>query len=165
MNQNNEKIARHHVFILWALALAVWLLAPGLLPAQTNACALLKAADVAPLLGGTPTNTTTPKGMTCTWTGSNAKRKLIILTYEDRIPGSVMFMGARQGAGADGKKMVSDETGIGDKAFSVQESFGVIFIVLKQGRVLQLQYLTGGQATSQDVAALRPLMKKAVAAF
>ena len=165
MNANKATIVRQRVFILGVLTLAAWLLAPGPLAAKTDACALLKAADVAPLLGGTPTNTTTPEKMTCTWTGSNAKRKLLILTYKEMVPGNVMFMGARQGAqGQEGAK-VSDESGIGDKAFSVQESFGVVFMVLKQGRVLQLQYWTGGQGTSQDVAALKPVVKKAVAAF
>ena len=165
MNANKTTIARQRIFILGVLALAVGLLAPGPLPAQTNACALLKAADVAPLLGGTPTSTTTPEKMACTWTGSMAKHKLLILTYKNIVPGNVMFMGARQGAqGQEGAK-VSDEAGIGDQAFSVQESFGVVFMVLKQGRVLQLQYWTGGQGTSQDVAALRAVVKKAVAAF
>jgi hypothetical protein len=165
MNGNIVKIIRQRVFILGVLALAVWMLAPRPLQAKTDACALLKAADVAPLLGGTPTNTSTPEGMTCTWTGSSAKHKLILLTYKEMVPGNVMFMGARQGAGAGGTAKVSDETGIGDKAFSVQESFGAVFMVLKQGRVLQLQYWTGGQGTSQDVAALRAVVKKAVAAF
>jgi hypothetical protein len=165
MNGNNAKIVRQNVFKLGVLILAVWMLAPGALQAKTDACGLLKAADVAPLLGGTPTNTTTPEKMTCTWTGSNAKRKLLILTYKEMVPGNVVFMGARQGAqGQEGAK-VSDESGIGDKAFSVQESFGVVFMVFKQGRVLQLQYWTGGHGTSQDVAALRPVVKKAVAAF
>jgi hypothetical protein len=165
MNVNKTTIVRPRAFILGVLILAVWMSAPGQLAAKTDACALLKAADVAPLLGGTPTNTTTPKGMTCTWTGSNAKRKLLILTYEERVPGGVMFMGARQGAQSQDGAKVSDEPGIGDKAFSVQESFGAVFIVLKQGRMLQLQYWTGGPGTSQDVAALRTVVKKAVAAF
>jgi hypothetical protein len=64
----------------------------------------------------------------------------------------------------DGAK-VSDETGIGDRAFSGEVSFGAIFVVLKQGRLLQLQYWTGSQGTSQDVAALRSVAQKAVAAF
>jgi hypothetical protein len=40
-----------------------------------------------------------------------------------------------------------------------------VFVVLKRGRLLQLQYWTGGKGTSQDVAALRPIVRKAVAAF
>jgi hypothetical protein len=74
-------------------------------------------------------------------------------------------MGARQNAQSDKDVKMSDETGIGDKAFSAQASFGAFFMVLKQGRVLQLQYLTGSQGTIQDVTALRAVVKKAVAAF
>ena len=74
-------------------------------------------------------------------------------------------MGARQGAQRDGGAKLADESGIGDKAFSGQVSFGAVFVVLKQGRLLQLQYWTGKQGTAQDVAALRPVVRKAVAAF
>ena len=167
MNSHNAKRIRPRVLILGAVVIALAMLHPGTLAAKTDACALLKAADVAPLLGGTPTNTTTPEKMTCTWTGSSAKHKLIIFTYKEMVPGSVMFMGARQGAQAQANEgaKVNDETGIGDKAFSTQVSFGVVFMVLKQGRVLQLQYWTGTQGTAQDVDALRPVVKKAVAAF
>ena len=81
------------------------------------------------------------------------------------MPGEGAFNGARTGAQEmDGAK-INDEAGIGDKAFSGQVSFGAIFVVLKQGRMLQLQYWTGSQGTSQDVAALRPLAQKAAAAF
>jgi hypothetical protein len=167
MNFHTAKIARPGAFILGAVALAVLMLQPGPLSAQTDACALLKAGDVAPLLGGTPTQTATPEGGACTWIGATAGHKLIVLTYKNMagVPGEGAFMGARMGAQASEDAKVSDETGIGDKAFSGQVSFGAIFVVLKQGRLLQLQYWTGSQGTSQDVAALRPVVLKAVAAF
>jgi len=157
---------RLHAMILGALALAALMLAPQPLPAQTNACALLKAGDVAALLGGTPTSKATPAGQACTWTGSAAGRKLIVLTYKNTgVPGETAFMGARSGAQASEDAIVSDEAGLGDRAFSGQVSFGAVFVVLKQGRLLQVQYWTGVQGTSRDVAALRPVVKKAVAAF
>ena len=62
MNSHNVKITKPRALILGALAVLV--LQAGPLAAKTDACALLKAADVAPLLGGTPTNTTTPERMT-----------------------------------------------------------------------------------------------------
>jgi hypothetical protein len=143
------------------------MLLPGPLPAQTDACALLKAGDVAPLLGGTPTHPAAPQGgATCTWIGANEGRKLLVLTYRNsQVPGEAAFNGARMGAQGSEGANVSDETGIGDKAFSGQVSFGAVFVVLKKGRLLQLQYWTGSQGTSQDVAALRPVVQKAVAAF
>jgi hypothetical protein len=43
--------------------------------------------------------------------------------------------------------------------------FGEVFVVLKQDRLLQLQYWTVIQGTSQDVTAVRSVGHKAVAAF
>jgi hypothetical protein len=56
MNSHTAEIVWPRAFILGALALAVLMLHSELLPAQTDACALLKANDVASLLGGTPTH-------------------------------------------------------------------------------------------------------------
>jgi len=66
MNSHTAGIVWRRAFILGALALAALMLHPGLLPAQTNACALLNAGDVAALLGGTPTSKATPQGQACT---------------------------------------------------------------------------------------------------
>jgi hypothetical protein len=165
MNTRTAKIAWPGVFICWALALGVLMVHPKPLTAQTNACALLKPGDAAPLLGGTAKPAASPEKMVCTWTGANAKRKLIVITYKKEVPGEVAFMGARRGTQGDKDIKMVDETGIGERAFSAQASFGAFFIVLKHGRLLQLQYWTGAQGTSRDVAALRPIVKRAVAAF
>jgi len=166
MNFHTAGVVWPRAVILGTLALIVLMVHPEPLPAQADACALLKAGDVAALLGGTPTSKATPEGQACTWTGAVAGRKLIVLTYKNRgVPADAAFMGARKGAQASENAKVSDETGIGDGAFSSQVSFGAVFVVLKQGRLLQLQYWTGSQGTSQDVAALRPVVQKADAAF
>lgn len=166
MNAHFAKAYRVRALLLGALILAVLLARPGLLPAQTDACALVKAGDAAALLGGTPASKATPGGRACTWTGAIAGHKLLILTYKNTgVPGEAAYMGAHQGAQAADNAKVSDEAGLGDKAFSSTTSFGAVFVVLKQGRLLQLQYWTGGPGTIQDVAALRPVVQKAVAAF
>jgi hypothetical protein len=167
MNFKTKEIVRPRAAILGAFALIVLILHSGPLPAQTDSCGLLKADDVAPLLGGAPTHKASPEGQACTWTGANAGHKLIVMTYKNRlgVPGEAAFMGARNSAQAMDDAKVSDETGIGDRAFSGEVSFGAIFVVLKQDRLLQLQYWTGSQGTNQDVAALRSVVKKAVAAF
>ena len=166
MNSHTSELVYPRAGILGVLALGFLVLHPGPLAAQTNACALLKANDVASLLGGTPTPTASPEGQACTWIGANKERKLAVLTYKNRgVPGDAAFMGARKSAQADENAKVSDVTGIGDRAFSGQVSFGAVFVVLKQGRLLQLQYWTGSQGTTQDVAALRSVVQKAVTAF
>jgi hypothetical protein len=166
MSSPTSKASRLRAFLLGALALTALMLHPQPLAAQTDACALVKAADAAALLGGTPVSKSTPGGGACTWTGAVAGHKLLILTYKNTgVPGEAAYMGAHQSAQAEENAKVSDEAGLGDKAFSTTASFGAVFVVLKRGRLLQIQYWTGGLGTSQDVAALRPVVQKAVAAF
>lgn len=155
------------VLILAAFALSTLALVPRPAPAATNASTLLKAAEVAPLVGGSPACKSSPNGTGCTWTGARPRHKVLVLTYPAMkgVPPETIFMGARQQAAAGGDAKPADEAGIGERAFSVQTSFGAVFMTLKQGRLLQLQYHTGVQGTSADVAALRPIMRKAAAAF
>ena len=145
MSFHIEGPVRLRAVILGALVLVVLILYSGPLSAQTDACALLKANDVAPLLGGTPTHTAGPEGQVCTWIGANGGQKLIVLAYKNRpgVPSEAAFMGARNGAQGMDDAKVSDEIGLGDRAFSGEVSFGAIFVVLKQGRLLQLQYWNG----------------------
>ena len=156
----------HRVSVLAVLALAASVLLPRTAPAATDACSLLKPGDVTALVGGTPKSKPAPQGTTCTWTGAKAGHKLLVLTYAMKsVPGEAAYMGARRQAAAGGDAKIADEPGIGDRAFSGQVSFGAVFVALKHGQVLQLQYWTGGKGTSADVAALRPVMRKAIAVF
>ena len=146
------------------LVAAALLLSTQPLRAQADACSMLKPADLTPLLGATPA--ATPNPSSCLWKAGDGTRKLSLSKMKATGPSAEMaFMGARQGASRGGEGKVTDETGIGDKAFAALTSFGVAFVVLKQGRVMQLQYYTGGEGTAKDVDALRPVAKKAVAAF
>ncbi len=135
------------------------------LAAQVDACGLVKASDVAVLLGGAATPTPAPKGTTCAWKTTDPKRRLAVLTYSNRAPGEIIFGGARKGAEADAESKIADESGIGDKAFSITPSFGAVFVMMKSGRVLQLQFVTGSRGTATDRSALRVVARKAVAAF
>lgn len=129
---------------------------------NSDSCALLKPADLTALLGGTVTATNNAGA--CSWTASGSKKKLIAAANLNTVPPAEMvFAGARNGA-AKGDK-VTDEAGLGDKAFSVMPSYGIAMFMLKHGRLLQLQYLTGAAGTAKDLDALRPVAKKAIAAF
>lgn len=132
------------------------------LRAQSDRCALLKPADLTALLGGTPI--AKPNAGGCIWAVSGSTRKLLALKYSATGPAATMaFAGARKGAANGGT--VTDEAGLGDKAFASLASFGVALVMLKQGRLLQLQYWMGAAGTAKDLAALRPVAKKAIAAF
>lgn len=150
-----------------ALVAALLLAALGLrgrpLSAQADKCSFVKAPDVAVLLGGTLAPT--PPGGTCGWKSADSKRKLLVLTYSKQLPGEMAYAGARKNLGGDKDTKVLDEAGIGDKAFSITASFGASFIMLKRGRMLQLQFWTGAKGTEKDQDALRVLARKAIAAF
>lgn len=131
---------------------------------NADACALLKPSDVSVLLGGTPTPSSNVTA--CRWTSNGSNKKLIVAKMNMKSPGKIdmAYTGARQNASVIGK--VSDESGLGDKAFSVVGESGFIALtIIKQGRMLQLQYMTEKSGSAKDLAALRTVAKKAVEAF
>ena len=67
---------------------------------------------------------------------------------------------AYEGARKNARGTIADEPSIGEKAFSVLTSFGAAVVMLKQGRMLQLQYYTDGGGTAKDLEAFRPVAKK-----
>jgi hypothetical protein len=154
---------------MWALLLGGLVLAPLLffpqsLRAQANGCALLKPTDLTMLLGGTPI--AKPNAGACSWTASGGTRKFLAAKLRAAGPAAAMvFAAARKSAARNGAVTVTDEPGLGDKAFASLESFGVALVMLKQGRLLQLQYWTGAAGTAKDLDALRPVAKKAITAF
>jgi len=98
--------------------------------------------------------------------GADPQRKLAVFTYKNAgVPGEMAYMGASKGAESDTGSNVTDENDIGDKAFSGTPSFGAMFVMLKGGRVLQLQFWTGARGTAKDRDALRVIARKAAAAF
>jgi hypothetical protein len=158
-----ESIPRRAALLLGGLVLGLLLFSAQPLQAESDGCALLKPVDLTTLLGGTPIATSNQGG--CIWTASDSARKLIAIKYRATGPAAEMaFAGARGNAGKDGK-VVNDEAGLGDKAFASLESFGVALVMFKQGRLLQLQYWPGAAGTAKDLQALRPVAKKAIAAF
>lgn len=130
--------------------------------AKSGSCSLLKTADLTSLLGGTPT--AKPKGDSCTWTASDSTTSLMTLKYPDTGMGAEMaFAGARKNAGQDAS--VTDEQGLGDKAFARLGSSGVVMLMIKQSRLLQVVLKTGAPGTPKDLEALRPVAKKAIEAY
>ena len=155
--------------LVGSLVLGQLLFSAQPLRAQANACALLKPADLTTLLGGTPI--AKPTGSGCGWTAPGRSKKLIAAIITVKLPGvttEMAYQGAREEAGKE--FAVTDEPGMGEKAFSSLQSFGVVMFILKRGRMLQLQYWTDTkgmdtQGTAKDLAVLRPVAKKAIAAL
>lgn len=145
------------------LALTAALAVAPALGAQASTCTLLKDADVVPLLGPTPTRTELTGN--CTWKSADGKRKIYILKYKfSGPPAKAAFPRMKTAAASGGAKVIS-ESGAGDDAFSSLTSFGVAYVVIKGGRLLQVQYWPGQKGTAADAAAMRPLAKKAAAAY
>jgi hypothetical protein len=147
------------------LLLSLLLLAlPGSARAEAHACTLLQPADVVPLFGK-PVAGKANAGA-CEWSVGSGPKKLVVARMKKTGADAEMaYAGARKNMAMDPAAKVTDEKGIGDKAFSLQTSFGVSLMALKGGRVLNLMFMAGAPGTEKDVAAMRLVGKKALAAF
>ena len=159
----NRSVPRLRAFLFAGLVVAGLGAGGQPLWAQATPCTFVKAADVALLLGETPI--ATPPGNSCAWKVAGSKRRLLVLTYSNRMPGEMLYNGAHQSAEKEPESKFMDEAGIGDKAFSMTVPFGAMFMMMKGGRVLQLQFHTYAQGTEKDRDALRLVARKAIAAF
>ena len=158
-----RKISKRAVPLLGGIVVGLLLCSAQPLLAASEGCGLLNPADLTALLGGTPIAKPNTGG--CTWTVPGTSRKLIATRLKATGKTARMeFAASRNGAAKVGRT-VTDVAGLGDKAFASLEPYGVALMMLKKDRVLQLQYWTGAAGTAKDRDALRPIAKKAVAAF
>lgn len=142
------------------LALGALLTLPLAARAEPHTCALLKPADVAPLLGKPTAGE--PNGTACTWSVGGKQLTLARL----KPPGgdlSASFTEARKSAADDPEFKVSDEKGIGLRAFTVRSPVGVALVTLQGGQLLNLMINTGKPGTAQDATGLRQVAKRALA--
>jgi transcriptional regulator of nitric oxide reductase len=143
-----------------AFALAALLALPLTARAEPHTCALLKPADLAPLLGAATAGE--PSGTACNWSAGSKQLTIARL----KPPGgdlSGSFTEARKSAAEDPEFKVSDEKGIGLRAFTVRSPVGVALVALQGGQLLNLMFNTGKPGTVQDAAALKQVAKKALA--
>jgi len=132
--------------------------------AEPHACTLLQPADVVPLFGKPVAGKA--NGGACEWSVAGGPKKLVVARMKKTGADAEMaYAGARKNMAMDTSAKVVDEAGIGDKAFSLQTSFGVSLMSLKGGRVLNLMFMAGAPGTEKDVAAMRSVARKALAAF
>jgi hypothetical protein len=138
----------------------------------TDPCSLLTPADVAPLLGSTKP----PKsfGMDgplfgCTWGGAGSGGRnnwalMITTPQESPKQASRDFTSAEKSALKHADRAQVEDS-IGERAFSEITSYGARIVALKKGWVLQLQFTTGKAGTAEQLASLRAVARKAVAAL
>ncbi len=130
-------------------------------------CALLRPSDLTALIGAAPI--AKALGSNCKWTASGSNRQLMLLRHNLqslKMSTETVFANMRQSVQKTGK--FTDESGIGDKAFSVVMDSGLVVVaIIKQGHLLQLQYSNqaAATATAKDLDALRSVAKKAAAAL
>jgi len=127
-----------------------------------DACALLQPGDLKSLLGGTPSAESKPGS--CIWAVSGNTNKFVAnISPQTGMSAEMTFARARKVATKDAG--FSNETNLGDSAFSRLAPFGAVMLIIKQGKMLQLQYRTEAAGTDKDRDALRAVAQKAIATF
>ena len=133
------------------------------LHAQSAACAAITASDVAPIVG---TASMKPNAAGCSW-NRDKDHYVMILENTPRVQGmpvDAIFTAARNAASRSGT--VTDESGLGEKAFLSISSSGVTALQMsKKGRLLQVQLLDGAASSGANLKLIRAIAAKAIAAF
>jgi len=130
--------------------------------ANQGPCALLKPEDLTKLLGSTPVSK--HNSTTCTWTITGKPNGLSAAKYPGTgMAADMAFSKAHDNALKSGNVILVP--GIGDRAFARLNKIGVMMMIIDQGKLLQLIYATGAQGTNKDLEVLKPVAKKAMAAF
>jgi hypothetical protein len=128
-------------------------------------CDLLKLPDLTGLLGPAAAVQSSNKSI-CLYVDKDAKPSSYPRTTSVQIVPPLPEMAIammRKKVESEGK--VADESGLGDKAFSVITSAGVMVFAFKGGQALQLVYLSGKPGKAAELEALRQLTRKAYAAL
>jgi hypothetical protein len=136
--------------------------APRAAWAEVQACTLLQPADLIPLLGKPVAGKAS--GAACSWNAGG--KKLVVSSMA--LPGGVApgaYADSRKQLADDPEYKVTDEKGIGEQAFLVRSSGLVGLTARKDSRLLKVMFMTGTPESDKDVAALRQVARKVVAAY
>lgn len=127
--------------------------------AKSAFCEAFDQTELGKLLGGTPTLKF--RGPICQWTVDGGKYKLVATKFGNTgMAAEMAFDDTQRKLGTTIK-----ETGIGDRSFAHMEQYGVSMLIIKDGKLMQLQYGAGNPGTDKDLNALLPLAKKVAGAF
>jgi hypothetical protein len=130
--------------------------------ASQNPCALLKPEDLTKLMGSKPV--AKQNKTTCTWTITGKPNTLAATKFPGTgMAAEMAFEKARNNVAKKGT--VIDVYGVGDRSFASTGTFGVVALIIQQGKLLQLKYTSGAPGSDKDIEALKPVAVKAIAAF
>jgi hypothetical protein len=146
--------------LLVATALVVFS-AANLRAQSAAACAAISESDLAPFVGSAPMESS-PGG--CSWNADKNHFLQILDNSPKTRDVAAVFNMTR--AATSKNQTVTDESGLGDKAFlSIATSGLATFQILKKDRFLQVQMWVGAQPSVANLTLLRVIAAKAIAAF
>ncbi len=155
-------------FVRLLTACGITLLASTAIAAPNqNSCTSIKPSDLASVLGGTPV--ATALGENCNWSAPGSNKKLTLLRLDPKSPKMTPEMGyAGLRESFQKRGQVTDEPGLGDKAFSSVDvkSGMIVLVIIKRGQLIQLQYWSTAEPLgAADLDGLRIVAKKIIAAL
>ncbi|MEP6763085.1 MAG: hypothetical protein ABJB66_02180 [Gemmatimonadaceae bacterium] len=127
-------------------------------------CSYLTEDEVKPVLGSELQPTFSTAGH-CTWAAKSGGKQIVLITMRtagEAAEHAFDYALANPIKGAD-KGVV--QSGFGDKSFAMMLDRGVQIDVLKNKKMMQVQYLTGAHGTAADLEKLKPIATKAIAAY
>jgi hypothetical protein len=152
----------------WVRAMAVvssaalLMAAPRTAAAQVSTCRLVDSADVISLFGQSADPKVHPVSGDCMWGAVGVDRRglTMSISVRDTAITNVGYTRGHELAANNGP--ITDEPGLGDRAYSAVVSFGAEITILSQGQIVQLRYANGVPGTPADVARLRPVAANVV---
>ena len=131
--------------------------------AQVSTCRLVDSADVISLFGQSADPKVHPVSGDCMWGAVGVDRRglTMSISVRDTAITNVGYTRGHELAANNGP--ITDEPGLGDRAYSAVVSFGAEITILTQGQIVQLRYANGVPGSAADVTRLRPVAANVVA--
>lgn len=149
-----------------AMALMSWtallVAVPQTAAAQVSTCRLVDSADMITLFGRSADPRVHPVSGDCLWgtVGIDRRGLTMSISVRDTAITNVGYTRGHELAANNGP--ITDEPGLGDRAYSAVVSFGAEITILTQGQIVQLRYANGVPGSPADVNRLRPVAANVV---
>jgi hypothetical protein len=132
-------------------------------PPRGTLCDLIQTADVVSLFGRPTDARINPVNGDCTW-GSTVgiARRGLTLSVSPRDTATANDGYARGRELAANNQTITDERGLGDRAYSAVVPYGATITVLTRGRIVQFRYSDGVAGSQADLDRLRLVAASAI---